>query len=572
MVRVSVVLAFSVLDIAVPSGARAGASAPVTTNATNIPTPGQIQSTLPVTPPAPQFKSAPLTATPPPTAPADIAPGGPTVVAQRFVIEGNSVYSDAVLQPLIADSLGKPLTLAELYQVADVLTKYYQSHGYLVARATIPEQQLDQGVVKFQIVEGRVGKLQVEGNARVRTATVLKQAADLKPGQVLDETSLNRSILLVNDLPGVQAQAVLEPGESFGTADVQYKVSDAPAYSGQVSADNYGNTSVGRYRVNASVAFADLSGIGDSLGANLTHSDHNLLNFGGLSYGLPLGAPGGVLSAAYNQSEYRVLEGPPLSKLGLTGNSKNASLGYQYPEIRGREENLFWTVSFQHGQGVSLSHIAHKTGSVEAELSNNNLNTVLLMGFYNRAYDDGSNWALSGGITTNFRRDHGNDSGAEFARIQAGASYSTPFSGDWSQWSFSARSEGVWSPDPLADAEKYSLGGPDSVRAFESAEVRGDEGLFASVEVQRSLAPAWPLAVGWFVDSGKVWTRSFQIAPGPVSPSEKESLSSVGTELVFQPASKSWEARLQWAYPVGGYKPAAGTDGGKIWVTLGTNF
>ncbi|MGH9551320.1 MAG: POTRA domain-containing protein, partial [Terriglobales bacterium] len=132
LVRVSVVLALSVLDIAVPSGARAAAPTPA-----DAPTPGQIQSTLPIAPPQPQFKSAPLTATPPPSAPADIAPGGPTVVAQRFVIEGNSVYSDAVLQPLIADWLNKPLTLAELYQVADVLTKYYQSHGYLVARATV---------------------------------------------------------------------------------------------------------------------------------------------------------------------------------------------------------------------------------------------------------------------------------------------------------------------------------------------------------------------------------------------------------------------------------------------------
>lgn len=568
MFRVSVVLAFSMLDIAVPSGARAAAPAPNVP--ANAPTPGQIQSTLPVAPPAPQFKSAPLTATPPPTAPADIAPGGPTVVAQRFVIEGNSVYADAVLQPLIADSLGKPLTLAELYQLADVLTQYYQSHGYLVARATIPEQQLDQGTVKFQIVEGRVGKLHVEGNTRVRSATVLKQASDLKPGQVFQDDTLNRSILLVNDLAGVQAQAVLEPGEEFGTADVQYKVQDGPAYTGQVSVDNYGTASVGRRRLNASVSFPDLSGFGDTLGAYLTHSEHNLLNFGGLSYSLPVGAPGGSLSANYNQSEYRVLAGPPLDKLGLSGNSKNASIGYQYPWIRGREENLYWTVSFQHGQGVSLSHVY--PSEKEAELSNNNLNTVMLMGFYNRSDEDGSNWTLGGGITTNFRRDHGNDSGAEFARIQANAAYSTPFSGDWSQWSFSARSEGVWSPDPLSDAEKYSLGGPDSVRAFESAEVRGDEGLFASVEVQRSLAPAWPLAVGWFVDSGKVWTRSFQIAPGPLSPSDKESLSSAGAELVFQPSSKSWEARLQWAYPVGGYKPAAGTDGGKIWFTLGTNF
>ena len=569
MVRVSVVLALSVLDIAVPSGARAAASTPA-----NIPTPGEIQSTLPVTPPPPQFKSAPLTATPPPTAPADIAPGGPTVVAQHFVIEGNSVYSDAVLQALIADSLGKPLTLAELYKVADVLTRYYQSHGYTLARATIPEQQLDQGVVKFQVVEGRVGKLHVEGNTRIRTATVMKQASDLKPGQVFDDTTLNRSVLLVNDLPGVQAQAVLEPGESFGSADVLYKIQEGPAYTGQISVDNYGHTNVGRSRLNAALNLFDLSSFGDSLSANLTHTDHNLLNFGGLNYSLPVGAPGGRLNAGYSQSEYRVLEGLPLSRLGLSGNSKNANLSYQYPLIRERDESFYWGFGLQHAQSVSLSHIVPdgKKIPVAAELSNDNLNTLQLTGFYNRSWEDGSYWTLSGSFTSNLRRDHGNDSGAELARLQLTAAYVTPFAGDWNLWSFSARSEGVWSPDPLADTEKYSLGGPDNVRAFESAEARGDEGLFASVELQRSLAPAWPLAVGWFVDSGKVWTRSFQIGSSPLSPSDKDSLSSVGAELIFQSPGKSWEARLQWAYPVGGYKPAAGTDGGKIWATLGMNF
>src|ERR1041384_6922962 len=70
------------------------------------PTPGQVQSTLPIAPLAPAPKAAPLTSTPQPTT-ATIAPGGPTVTVQRFVITGNTVFGTDALQAEIAPYLGQ---------------------------------------------------------------------------------------------------------------------------------------------------------------------------------------------------------------------------------------------------------------------------------------------------------------------------------------------------------------------------------------------------------------------------------------------------------------------------------
>jgi hemolysin activation/secretion protein len=533
----------------------------------NTPTPGQIQSTLPTTLAQPQLKGAPAISTPS-TGESEIAPGGPTVTVQRFEISGNSVFPDAVLQAEIAGFLGQPLTLAELYKAADALTKYYQTHGYGLARATVPEQEFTADTVKLQVLEGRIGKVSVEGATRTRTSVIEKRASDFKSGQVYTDAAMDRSVLLANDLPGVQAQATLEPGTEFGTADLVYKAQDLPEVSGQLSADDYGRRDVGLFRINAEADFASLTGSGDRLSANITHSEGNLLNFGGLSYSLPMGSPGGMLTTDYNQSEYHVV-GASFDKLDISGSSKNAGMSYQYPALRGRTENFYW--------GFGIQHAGSATAAKGVTVSESNLNTAQLTAYYTRSHEDGGYYSLNASFSGNGRKDYGITPDAERARLELDGSYVQPFAGSWS---FVGKGAGVWSPDPLPDTEKYSLGGPDNVRGFLSSEQRGDSGLFVSGEFTRSFGPALPISAGWFLDSGRVWLKKYDTLP-PCTPTKTvacdtpgaaETLTATGLEMVFQPANKRWQARIQWAYAIGGYRPSDGNNGGHIWVTLGMNF
>jgi len=567
-----VLLATSLAEFAVPAGAAAPAS--VTPAA---PTPGQIESSLPTQPVLPQIKSAPLTATPPPVS-TEVAPGGPTVTVTAFDITGNTVFDGSDLQAQVASYVGKDLTLAELYKVADVLTRYYQAHGYGIARATLPEQQLSSGRVTIQIIEGRVGSISVEGNTRTRTGVILKQADAIKSGDVYTDAAMDRATLLANDLPAVQLQAVLQPGATFGTADVVYKVTEASEYSGQLSLDDYGRSDVGRWRLNAEANVSSLTGNGDRLTANLTHTESNLLNFGALDYSLPLGVPGGRLTAAYNQSEYHV-GGPVFSPLGLSGQSRNGNLSYLFPEIRSHAENLYFGAGFAHEGSESESHPAG--GKKGATITETELNLLQLTGIYSVTHDDGSAYNLNAAFATNGKRDDGTHADDERARLELDAGHVQPFA---DVWALQVRGSGVWSPDPLSDTEKFSLGGPDSVRGFPSADVRGDSGLFASVELQRNLGPAWPLSLGWFVDSGKVWSKRFDtevtgkdsagkvVTESRPTPGAADTVTSIGTELIFQSSDKRWESRLQWAWGLGGRMPSDGNAGGHIWATFGMNF
>ncbi|MGE5625648.1 MAG: ShlB/FhaC/HecB family hemolysin secretion/activation protein [Bacillota bacterium] len=584
----SMVLAAALLGT-VPT---AGMAATTPNIPTNTPTPGQVQSTLPTTPPPPQPKSSiPLTTTPPP-GPSAVPEGGPTVTVQKFIITGNSVFPDAVLQPLVAGFLGKELTLADLYRAADALTKYYQAHGYGLARATVPEQELANGTVTLQVVEGKIGKVGFEGVGRTHESTLRRQGGALQPGDVYTDKAMDRAVLLVNDLPGVQAQAVLEPGTEFGTADLTYKVTEDPEFYGNATVDNYGRKDVGRWRFNAEFDAASLTGIGDRLSANLTHSETNLLNFGGLTYSLPLGPPGGRLTANYNQTEYRVGGLNPYV-IKIRGDSKNGGLSYLFPEERSRLENFYWGAGFQHESSDSLASITSKTKDpttgkpvtkTDSLGSGSSINFLQLTSYYNHTWEDGGNFSLGGNLNSNGRHNDGVHPTHERLRLELDEGYVTPLLGS-NNWTLVTKSTGVWSPEPLNDTDKYSLGGPDNVRGYLPAEVRGDSGLFASVEVEHSFAPDQPFAIGWFADAGKVWDKGFKtLVPPPtcvpskannqcvsVTPGSSVTLSSLGVEWIFQSTDKRWQSKVEWAFDTGNHDSSDGYST-KLWITFGMNF
>ena len=501
---------------------------------------------------------------------------------QRFDIGGNTVFSTDLLQAQVAGYLGKPLSLAEIYKIADVLTNYYQSRGYSIARATIPQQKLENGALRIEIIEGRIGKVTVEGNTRTRSDVILYQSRAVKAGDPYTDEAMDRAVLLVNDLPGLQAQAVLQPGSAFGTADVVYKAGEQP-YDGEISADDYGRTSTGRMRLSASVDVNSPTGSGDRLTAAVTHAEHNLLNFGSLVYSLPLGPDGGRVSAGYNEADYRVSD-PQFYRLDVRGRTENASLNYEFAGERSHDENFYWGLAWLHSGGITRFQNPGTQKTPATPLStDNNLNTFQVSFLYNRYALTGASTTVTGSFTTNGKQDRdGLHTNAEAARINLDGNWFRPIGGGWS---FLGRAGGQWSSDTLPDTDKYSLGGPDNVRGFESAEQRGDSGVFASGELLHPLGSS-PLTLGGFVDGGKVWTQGVfkDVLPsyrpdGTIDPGgtlktigSNATLAAAGLDLVFVSPGRRWHASLQWAYAIGYRKPSDGNEGGHLWASIAMSF
>ncbi|MGH8399915.1 MAG: ShlB/FhaC/HecB family hemolysin secretion/activation protein [Gammaproteobacteria bacterium] len=521
----------------------------------NPPTPGAVQATLPKAPaPAPK-QAAPVSA-PQSTTPS-VAAGGVAVTVKQFDLSGNTVFDTATLQAQISQYVGQSLTLADLYKVAQVLTRFYQAHDYGLARVTVPEQKFEDGSVKLQVIEGEIGAVRVQGNTNTNNATIMNRAASVKAGTVFTNQAAERAVLLVNDLPGVQARAVMVPGSVFGTADMVFNVRET-RYQGYGSIDDYGRPAIGRWRLNAGADINSLSGHGDRLSADITHSEASLLNFGNLTYSLPLGPSGGQLAATYNRATYHV-GGPTFGPLDISGSTSNVSAVYQYPLVRTANKDLYW--------GAGVLHTGSKANSAGTTVTDNSLNLLQATVYYVRQHRDGSYYTLDGQFFTNGKHNDGTaGNNGEQARFVFDGSYVLPFT---SSWTFTGRGGAQYSPNTVVDNDKYSLGGPYSVRGFLPAEQRGDSGLFASGEIQRSLLPSLGMSLGAFLDSGRFWNKAISATGVPGSAHE---LTGAGLDLSFSPADGRWNARLQWAYAIGGYRPSDGNGGGHIWATFGMNF
>ncbi|WP_333997914.1 POTRA domain-containing protein [Burkholderia cepacia] len=203
---------------------------------------------------------------PPSQEAAESAPeSGPRVFVRAFVLDGNTVFASDKLLPLVADLAGGTLRFAELQRAAGRITAYYRRHGYVLARAYLPRQDIDDGVVRIEIAEGRYGAVTIQNHSRVFDVAVRQPLSALRPGDVVRGPDLERRLLLLDDLAGVSARGTLRPGEMPGTTDLVVDADKGPLASGSLEFDNFGDVALGRYRLGASVDVNSPLRLGDRL-------------------------------------------------------------------------------------------------------------------------------------------------------------------------------------------------------------------------------------------------------------------------------------------------------------------
>lgn len=174
----------------------------------------------------------------------EVAPGGPKASLTKVELSGNEVFSDEVLQAVLGDVAGKSYDLAGFRNLANKLSQYYRTHGYPFARAYIPAQSLEGGVLTIGILEGLYGNVTVKSNERVQSF-MQEYLHNLKSGEPIESAKLERSILLINDIPGYKAVPAVSPGKKTGTGDLTVIVSETQKTTGDISFDNQGSRYTG---------------------------------------------------------------------------------------------------------------------------------------------------------------------------------------------------------------------------------------------------------------------------------------------------------------------------------------
>lgn len=395
------------------------------------------------------------------------------VLALRFT--GNTAFSGPALRSQAAGSIDQELDFAGLQAIADRITAFYRRHGYPVARAYLPAQQIENGEAEIAIIEGRYGEVRVDNGARLRdfaTAAVKY----VRPGDVVRERELERSLLLLNDLPGIEASATLRPGVNTGATDLDVQLRDGPLVSGSLDADNFGSRYAGRYRGGIMLNFNNPSAIGDRLSLRAV-SAGGPMAFGRLAYVAPINSSGTKLGLAYSHLGYEL--GQDLKPLEIEGVARVASLSLTHPWVRSRAFNFY-------GQfGLDQKRIE------ESMLGMPTSRDALLVASLGLAGDHrhGADRATHYGVTLSFGNlDTDSDPAPSRANLDRRFSKLVLDLGYLHRvavaWSVSARLSGQITSTALVGAEQFTVGGPTGVRAYPQGEALGDSGYVAGLELR----------------------------------------------------------------------------------------
>lgn len=521
-------------------------------------TPGQVGDTLKS---APELKApariSPIQNAQPTPGPAPDQAKKFTV--KRFEIEGNTRYSAADLHALISDYLNRPISLFDLYAAADRIAEQYVGAGYTLASVTVPPQKVDDGIVRLQVSEGRVGAVAAENNRLYDLGQLTPYLGEVKSGTVYRSADLERGLRALNELPGLKARAVVRPGEAYGTSDLILRTEEKP-FEGALTVDNYGRDSIGEFRLSAFGQLNNPLGLEDQLQVMALGSEDGLLAYGYGAYSLPINPRGTRMAASYGYARFEVDNAP------VEGRNQSARLQLEHPLIRSASDLLTVT------GGATYT----KADSDFATLFLNETVVTLLElgGTYSHIYANAAISQVSVTLATNFDRLTRADitaaavnqerlTGDQRLRVELDLQHIQPL---FLGLQLLARANGVYSPDPLADTQQYSLGGPSSVRGFPASEVRGDRGYLGSLTLRQPfmIGPA-RLYGRVFADSGAI-----MVVDAPVGVSDRETLTSAGVGLDAQWAYL--DLKLDWSFPCDSHTVSDGEDDHRLFGSVSLRF
>jgi hemolysin activation/secretion protein len=470
-------------------------------------------------------KPAPMFELPPVQKPGAPRTESPSLPVKAFSFSGNKVVPTSVLEELAAPLAGRAVSLAELEDLRQKISRYYVDRGYINSGALLMPGFYRDGVVNVLIVEGTVDELRAAGLDRLR-ASYLRQRL-LRADEPFNVNTLQeRFQLLLTDPLFAKVNARLQPGAKPGSAILDVDVTRARPWDLSLFLNNYQPPSTGSEAIGLSGVIRNLTGFGDALDATCQQG----LDRGGrcnVGWTVPV-LYRTELHARSDHGESSVLEEPVneldvdsildswevgVTQILLDSIRRRFALGLTFTHRENSTKLLGQPFSFVAGESTGTSRVdavrfeqdfverwENQTFALRSTFSFGKTNTdpnapgavpaqryVVWLGqtqFTRRVMDNGANIFLRGTVQ--------------------------------------------WTHDRLVPLEQIAVGGVGSVRGYRENQLVRDQGYFVNVEFRYPLfdrpGDRHRLILIPFFDFGEAWNIG----------EEREQLSSVGLGFSYQ--------------------------------------
>lgn len=405
------------------------------------------------------------------------------------------LFVDDVMATMVRERLaqqGGLMRFSQLQTLAFELNQYLKVKAdYLLSAMYMPAQKVQEGVVKFALLKGKLGVVRVEGNQLYDTKA-LTALFDGQVDKVVKKGQTEENLLRLQDLPGLSASGIFSPGEKLGYTDLILHVNKERRYDVQLFSDNYGSDFTGNIRSGISVSANNLLGLKDRLNlqlyategvdsASVSGSDIDCCK-GSIGYEwamdranrFRLGSE--VYTANYDVGDVDELL---LSDFGFNGKTRQYKVYGNYQLYRSR--------SFNGTFGLALSHINAKSLLLNTLKSEDKVSVAdfsYRFDFTDKLLGGGTNFGnlqlstgkLSEGRASQSRLSADNN----FNKLNLSLNRALQLS---HASRMLLRFNGQYTNDKLVGVQQISLGGPSSLRAYPTGAFLADKAVVASMDL-----------------------------------------------------------------------------------------
>ncbi len=491
----------------------------------------------------------------PDTTPEPELEGDPDEPAVRFPIDsieviGSTILTEADLAPIIEPLAGQQVTIQDLQSAADQITQLYLNEGYLTSRAILVDQPITDGIVRIQVIEGSLSEIQIEGNERLN-ASYIRDRIQLGANVPLRADRLEDQLRLLRIDPLFEnVEASLRAGGEVGQSILVVRVTEAEPIFGSASIDNYSPPSVGSERMNVSLGYRNVTGLGDTFSVTHNRTTRAGAFIWQLNYRVPVNPMEGAVQLRAVFDENRVVQ-EEFEQFGIEGESELYEISFRQPLIRSTREELSLSLGLSHKDGQTFidndTPFPFGIGPDENGVSRT---TALRFGQDYVRRDVQGAWALRSQFSLGLDWLDATQNEAPIPDSQffswLGQAQRVQRIGD--DHLLIVQLDLQLTPDSLLPSEQFVLGGGQSLRGYRQNARSGDNGFRFSVEdritLVRDEAGASIFQLAPFFEMGSIWNHP----DNPNQLPDQTFLSSIGLGLAWE-VVPNFNLRLDYAVP-----------------------
>jgi hemolysin activation/secretion protein len=465
------------------------------------------------------------------------APPGSDKIKLKLVkisLEGNTVFTSEDLSEIWASKIGQEISVADLYLFAYEITRRYSEAGYALSFAIVPEQEITGGKIVLKVVEGFVDKVVFEGDfgtpENPAPEIIVKMGRRIAASRPLKEKDLERYLMLINDMPGFEAQATFAASKETLNATTLRILLKHQRYGFETTVDNSLSSNLNYFSASFQPSLNIAHDLASANARVLKRCGTNCGIYSQLTESVTamVHEDGWRVTATNSESRERSQRGT-LASIDFLGSNQSSSVDVSYPLKRSRRSNIAVGSSFSRQDSRTttfagtLTRDKLRTASIYTSLdltdrtgavSGGTLRATQGLPLWDATEADDPERSRAGGVSN-------------FTTLKFDIFRNQPLGGvfpELSPYSLYLSASMQKSFDPLLSGSQCYYGGESYGKGYEGSAISGDNCVMLSAELRRDWIYGRIYFQGFaFGDAGKIWRDPANVSFGETKENDASS-------------------------------------------------